>query len=208
MRNLSNKFDYKKIEEYALILGYFLSLASATLFFFDVHRATLFDKLIELPVGLIFFPLTFAFSNIIQDRYGKIVANSVTLLVFIFDTILVLVGLFMSSLGDRQDYWSVFKDTPLIMFMTWFLLGIGATFNIILYSLLKKRPASSLLEMLIKFFITITATEILISSLSMPIMFYKHGLEGSLLLTITITVLYKVFANVIITMTYSIFIKK
>jgi hypothetical protein len=58
------------------------------------------------------------------------------------------------------------------------------------------------------FFIAITATEILTSAMSMPLMFYKHGLSGSILLAIAIIVTYKVLANIIITSTYGIFVKK
>lgn len=62
--------------------------------------------------------------------------------------------------------------------------------------------------MLMRFFITITATEILTSTMSMPLMFYKHGLSGNVLLTIVIIVTYKVLANIVITLTYGIFLKK
>ncbi len=210
--NIPNKsfdqFDFYKFKEYCLIIGYFISLFSTTCFFFDTHQFELFGSVQQLPIALTFFPLTFALSNIIQDKFGRRVANTLILTSFIFDTLLVFGGLFLAWIGDRVDYWTVFKDMPSIMIATWLFFGIGSIFNIILYSYLKRREAKNVFDVVFRFFLSITATEILMSAMSMPFMFYKHGLSGSVLLTIAIGVTYKVASNIVITSIYSIFIKR
>lgn len=208
MINKMRAISHEKLKEYCLVIGYFVSLFSATCFFFDTRQAELLGITVQLPIGLIFFPLTFAFSNIIQDKFGRITANSLICTAFIFDTLLVFGSLFLASIGDRQDYWTVFSDMPYIMISTWFFLGIGSMFNIALYSYLQKNEPKSLFQLLSRFFITITATEALTSVMSMPLMFYKHGLSGSVFLTTVLVVIYKVFANILITLFYGIFIKK
>ena len=77
--------DTEKLKEYCLVVGYFVSLFSATCFFFDTHQFVMFGLPQQLPIGLIFFPLTFAFSNILQIKFGKRTANSLILTAFIFD---------------------------------------------------------------------------------------------------------------------------
>lgn len=203
-----NSIDIDKLKEYCLIVGYFASLFSATCFFFDSHKTNIFDFTLQLPIGLTFFPLTFALSNILQDKFGRRAANSLILTAFIFDTLLVFGGLFLAYIGDRQDYWTVFKDMPHIMIATWFFLGIGSIFNIALYTYLGKTEPKGLIGMLFRFFLTITATELLTSMMSMPLMFYKHGLTGSIALTIIAIVIYKVLANMVITSIYGIIARK
>ncbi len=208
LEKISAFLNIEKLIEYGLIIGYFISLFSATCFFFDTRAAEIFGVTVQLPIGLIFFPLTFAFSNIIQDRYGRLTANSLIFTAFIGDTLLVFGGVFLAFIGDRQDYWTVFSDMPYIMISTWFFLGIGAVFNIGLYSYLKRKSANNLQQLLFRFFLTITATEALTSLMSMPLMFYRHGLVGSVILTTALVVMYKVTANVVITLSYGVMVKK
>jgi uncharacterized PurR-regulated membrane protein YhhQ (DUF165 family) len=201
-------FDSDKLKEYCLILGFFISLFSATCFFFDPKKVELFGIEVQLPVFLAFFPLTFAFSNIIQDKFGRRVANSLILAAFMFDTLLVFGLLLLASVGDREDYRSVFADMPLIMITTWLFLGISGIFNTLFYAYLKRKEPKNIFDMLFRFFLSITAAEMLISTLSMPLMFYRHGLSGSVALTIIIEVTYKIILNAIITFIYGIFLKK
>lgn len=199
------KLDIGKFKEYSLILGYFTALFSATCFFFDAHKMALFGTIIQFPVGLVFFPLTFAFSNIIQDRIGKKAANSLVLAGFIFNNLLVFGSFFLASIGDRFDYFTVFKDMLTIMISTWVFIGIASIFNILLYAYLQRIPPRNIIIRLFRFFISITATEILISTMSMPLLFYKHGLQGSVYFTLLLVVIYKVVANLIISGTYGLF---
>ncbi|MEO2218027.1 VUT family protein [Chromobacterium vaccinii] len=194
--------DIAKFKEYCLIVGYFASLFSSTCFFFDAKKVELLDHVVQLPIGLIFFPLTFALCNIVQDRYGKRAANSLVATAFIFDTLLVAACTLMAWLGDRHDYWTVFKDLYSIMAATWFFLVVSSAFNIALYNYFQKKEARRIFDVLLRFFVTITATELLTSLMSMPLMFYKHGLTGSIVMTILVVVAYKVFANIAITGAY------
>ncbi|MCE2705519.1 MAG: VUT family protein [Proteobacteria bacterium] len=208
LNQIRGKINLDKFKEYCLVLGYFISLFITTCFFFDTHQFKMVGTIQQLPIGLTFFPITFGISNIVQYKYGRVAANSLVFAGFIFDTLLVFGGVFLAWVGDRADYWTVFKDLPHIMMATWFFMGIGSVFNILLYNYLSKKEPKNIVIMLLRFFIAITATEILTSAMSMPLMFYKHGLSGSILLAIAIIVTYKVLANIIITSTYGIFVKK
>lgn len=192
LKLLSENYDSNKLIEYSLVVGYFCSLFISTCFFFDSKKIEIFHIIIQFPIGLIFFPLTFGISNILQDIYGKLITNTVIATAFIFDTILVFGGLFLAWMGDRNDFWTVFKDIPNIMIATWLFLGIGSIFNITLYNYFKKTQPKNIFSLMLRFFITITSTEILTSTMSMPLMFYKHGLHGSIILTILAIVLYKI----------------
>lgn len=197
-----------KLAEYSIILGYFVCLFITTCFFFDTHKIVLDNVTIQLPICLTFFPITFALSNVIQDKFGKGASTSLVLLSFIFDTLLVFGGLFLAYIGDRIDYWTVFKDMPTIMISTWVFMGISATFNIFVYNYLSKKLHKNKLQKMLAFFISLTLTEALSSSLSMPLLFFKHHLTGSVLLTILISVIYKLLANMVITIIYSVLSKK
>ena len=197
-----NTIDTDKLKEYCLVVGYFAALFSSTCFFFDAKQSVLFGITFQLPIGLTFFPITFALCNIIQDKYGKRAANSLVATAFIFDTLLVFGGLFLAWLGDRNDYWTVFKDMYTIMMATWFFLGVSSVFNIAVYAYFKRKEPKNMFDIIFRFFVTITATELLTSLMSMPLMFYKHGLSGSIILTIVVVVLYKIIANIIITAIY------
>ncbi len=199
------KLDSYKFKEYSLILAYFTSFFSATCFFFDAHKIAIFGTIIQFPVGLVFFPLTFALSNIIQDKLGKNVANSLVLAGFIFNNLLVFGSYFLASIGDRLDYFTVFKDMTTIMISTWFFIGIASVFNILLYAYLQRIPSKNIIIRFLRFFISITATEILISTMSMPLLFYKHGLQGSVCFTLLLVVTYKLVANLIISSLYGLF---
>lgn len=200
--NLKTNLDLAKLAEYSLVLGYFISLFSTTCFFFDTHQVSLLGHIIQLPIALIFFPITFALSNVIQDKFGPATSNSLILTSFVFDTLLVFAGTFIAFIGDRSDYWSVFRDMPSIMISTWFFLGISSVFNVKLYTYLNSLPNRFIFGPTLKFFITITATETLISFMSMPLLFYKHGLQGDFLLTTLLAILYKVCANLLLTFLY------
>lgn len=202
LKLLSENYDSNKLIEYSLVVGYFCSLFISTCFFFDSKKIEIFHIIIQFPIGLIFFPLTFGISNILQDIYGKLITNTVIATSFIFDTVLVFGGLFLAWMGDRNDFWTVFKDIPNIMIATWLFLGIGSIFNITLYNYFKKIQPKNIFSLMLRFFITITSTEILTSTMSMPLMFYKHGLHGSIILTILAIVLYKICANFLITFAY------
>lgn len=205
LQELNKRFDLNKLSEYFIIFTYFIALFSTTCFFFDTHKVTLFGSVIQLPVAITFFPITFALSNVIQDKFGPRATNSLMLASLTFDTLLVFAGFFLASVGDRADYWSVFRDMPTIMLSTWFFLGVSFIFNIKLYAYLSRLPGRSVFMRILKFFITITATETLISSMSIPLLFYKHGLEGSLILTAILVIIYKILVNILLTFFYWFF---
>jgi hypothetical protein len=75
-----------------------------------------------------------------------------------------------------------------------------------IYQFLKKVMGAKPIYVILNFFITITATELLISSLSMPLLFFKESLTGSVLLTICILVAYKVVANMLMTIGYGFYV--
>ncbi|MCF6777285.1 VUT family protein [Thiotrichales bacterium 19X7-9] len=205
---LFGEIEKKKFVEFFLCLLFFISLFSATCFFFDHKELNIWDYKINFPVGLLFFPLTFVISNIIQDFYGKKTANTVVACSFIADILLVAISLIIASVGDRNDYYTVFKDLPTIMGATLIFLAVSSSFNIFIYGKIKKICSSSVLGMAISFFGSTTAAEILTSSMSMPLLFYKEGISGSILLSISVIVIYKLSFNFIATLGYIFAVEK
>lgn len=187
-----------------LTLLFFISLFSATCFFFDSKAVTLFGYEIHLPIGLLFFPATYVISNIIQDRNGRQYANTVVAFSFLADVILVGMFWVMAHLGDRIDYFTVFNALPVIMGATFIFLGVSSIFNTFIFEVTKQWRKKNIVGMFFGFFTSITASEFLVSSMSMPLLFYKNGLKGSIILTIVITVIYKVVFNFIATVIYMI----
>ncbi|WP_407712575.1 VUT family protein [Citrobacter koseri] len=98
-------------------------LCCTTLFFFDHKELAYGEHAIHFSVGLIVFPLTFTISNVLQDRYGKLYANTVTRYAFICDLVLVSIAYILCNIGDRNDYFSVYKQPPVIMGVTFLLYG-------------------------------------------------------------------------------------
>ena len=109
LRYLFGELDYSRVKEISLALAFFICLFSATCFFFDAHQLELFGHYIHFPVGLLFFPATYVISNIIQHQLGKKVANTVVACSFIADLFLVIMSWVIAHVGDRADYFAVFK---------------------------------------------------------------------------------------------------
>ena len=185
-----------------LILLFFISLFSATCFFFDSKAVMLFGYKVHLPVGLLFFPATYVISNIIQDRHGRQYANTVVALSFLADVMLVGMFWVMAHLGDRVDYFTVFNALPVIMGATFIFLSVSSIFNTFIFEVTKHWRKKNIVGMFFGFFTSITASEFLVSSMSMPLLFYKNGLKGSIILTILVTVIYKVVFNFVATVIY------
>lgn len=154
---------------------------------------------------MLFFPGTYVISNIIQDLNGRKYANTVVALGFFADVILVAMLWVMANLGDRQDYFSVFSALPVIMGATFIFLSISSIFNTFVFEMTRKWRDKNITGLFFSFFSSITASEILVSSMSMPLLFYKNGLNGSIILTICITVTYKVSFNLVATSIYMVF---
>ena len=105
---LFGEVDPKVIPDLGLTLTFFISLFSATCFFFDARMITVLGYQVHFPVGLIFFPLTYVISNIFQFRRGRQVANAMVACCFIADLFLVTMGWFIANIGDRKDFYTVF----------------------------------------------------------------------------------------------------
>lgn len=199
------KINVDKIWEYSLVLGYFASYVSAVCFFYDTRKIYLLGHLIQFPVGLTFYPLTFACTTIFQDRLGKENAATLVILGFIFTNLLVYSSFFLALLGERMDYVTVFKDITVVMGASWVIVTVSSSFNILFYAYLQKTPPRNNFVKIARFFVTITLTEALISFMSVPLLFYRHGLEGNSYITWLVLVAYKVVANLLITSIYSLF---
>lgn len=199
---LFGDIDTSKLNEICLILAFFTSLFSATCFFFDAHEFTLLGRHIHFPVGLLFFPATYVISNIMQAKYGKRFTNTVVACSFFADVALVSASWIIAHVGDRPDYLSVFRDLPTIMGATFIFLTVSQAVNIMTFEKLEYLRNKSLLGLFVGFFSSITLAELTVSSMSMPLLFYKQGFTTSVYLTILLTVSYKVIFNLVSTFLY------
>lgn len=183
-------------------LLFFICLFSTTCFFFDIHTLHFFGYAVEFPVGLLFFPATYVISNILQDKQGRRVANTIVVTAFLADVVLVLMGWSLAHWGDRQDYLSVFNDLPLIMMASLLFIFISALFNTFLFDVFKTLRHRGRVGLLLSFVGSITLAECLATSLSMPLLFIKRDLSGSVLITIAAVVLYKLLFTLLASCAY------
>ena len=202
---LFGEIDKNHITDIMLCLLFFVTLFSTTCFFFDSHKMSILGYVIYFPVGLLFFPATYVISNIIQDRSGRAYANTVVASAFLSDAILVGIGFITSHAGDRMDYLTVFNNLPLIMGSTFIFLSISSLLNTFVFELTKKLRKKSIFGMFVGFFSSIMSAELLVTFMSMPLLFYKQNLKTGLILTVLITVIYKLLFNLIATICYVIY---
>lgn len=175
-------------------------LCTTTVFFFDHRTINIGDSKIHFSLGLIPFPLTFTIINLIQDRYGRLFANTVVRYAFFADLLFVLVGYSLSQLGERNDYLTVYKEIPIIMVSTFIFLWISNTINTSVFSMLKTRKINDL----IKFSLAAILAETSVSMLSIPLMMYQNNITGGALLSITAVVIYKIGFTLILSFIISI----
>ncbi len=205
---LFGEIDEENFIDILLCLLYFIASFSATCFFFDSHQVKLFGYSIHFPVGVLFFPATYVLSNIIQDRKSRSYANSVIVSVFLSNTLLVGMSVLIAYLGDRTDFWTVFNELPVIMGSGVIFIGVSSVVNTFIFEYTKALRKKSAVGVFISFFSSITAAELLISSMSMPLLFYKQGLRGSVILTILLVASYKIIFNLISTGGYVLFARQ
>lgn len=202
IHHLFGEIDNSIFADTIINLLFFISLFSATCFFFDAHVISFFGYNIHFPVGLIFFPATFVLSNIIQDRKGRKSANTIVACCFLADLTLVLMSWLIANIGDRDDFYTVFNEVPIIMGATFIFITVSSIFNTYLFDRLSNFRAKGALGLFILFFVTTTAAELLVSSMSMPLLFYRRGFNGGVYLSILVTVSYKVIFNLISSLVY------
>lgn len=168
-------------------------LCTTTLFFYNHKTINLNEINIHFSLGLIVFPLTFTIINIIQDKYGRLFANTVVRYAFIADLFLVFLGYTLSIIGERVDYRSVYDEIPIIMLSTFFFVWMSNFINTSVFSFLKKRK----LHDFFKYSIAAILAESSVSMISIPMLISQNNLTGSVLFSLIVVVLYKIAFTVI-----------
>lgn len=163
-------------------------LCCTTLFFFDHKEISVAGFTIHFSVGILVFPLTFTISNILQDKYGKLYANTVTRYAFICDLILVCIAYILCHFGDRSDYFTVFKQPPVIMGVTFFTIWMSNLINTFLFEKIK----NSWKNTFALYSVAAIVSESSISAISIPIMMFENNITGGAVITIAAVVSYKI----------------
>lgn len=169
-------------------------LSSTTLFFYNYKTLFVFGYPLHLSMGLIFFPLTFTLTNVMQEKYGKLFANTAVRYGFLSDAILIFLSYILSYYGERQDYYSVYKEPPMIMGMTFIFVWMSTFINTTVFEKLKLLNKSTFT----RFFISSTLAETSISTISIPMMMFNNGLKQGIFLSIFFIVFYKIFFTLIL----------
>lgn len=165
-----------------------ITLCTTTLFFYNHKTINVNEINIHFSLGLIVFPLTFTIINIIQDKYGRLFANTVVRYAFIADLFLVFLGY-----GERVDYRSVYDEIPIIMLSTFFFVWMSNLINTSVFSFFKKRK----LHDFFKYSIAAILAESSVSMISIPMLISQNNLTGSVLFSLIAIVLYKIAFTVI-----------
>ncbi|ELQ9312403.1 VUT family protein [Serratia marcescens] len=169
-------------------------LTSSTFFFFDYRSIDIVGFKIHLSMGLIFFPATFTIVNCIQDLYGKLFANTVVRYGFICDTIFVGIAYFLSYVGERSDYLSVYKQLPTIMGMTFLFVWISNILNTFIFEKLKFAQC----HVFLRYFTSAFIAETVISGISIPLMMSKNNLDEGTIASIIFIASYKMVVTLIL----------
>lgn len=183
-----------------LPLFFTITLCITTMFFFDHVTFDLFGEPLHFSMGLIVFPLTFTLSNVIQDRYGRLFTNTVVRYAFLTDCILVFCGYALTYIGNREDYYSVFSEIPVIMTSTFFFVWLGNTINIVTFSILQNKKVNDF----VKYSIAAIFAESSISMISIPLMMYKNNLSGGALLSLLVVIFYKIAVTLLLSLIVSL----
>lgn len=178
-------------------------LCSATFFFFDYRTIHIVGYKIHLSMGLIFFPVTFSIVNIIQDLYGRLFANTVVRYGFLCDALFVGIAWFLSFLGEREDYHTVYSQLPTIMGMTFVFVWISNTLNTWLFEKLKVAQAF----VFIRYFVSAFIAETIISGISIPMMMWENNLNEGALASVLFIATYKLLVTVILSALISVKMK-
>ena len=184
-------------------IAFTIFLTSTTFFFFDYKTIELFGYPLHLSVGLLFFPLTFSLSNLMQYRYGTLFANTVVRYGFLGDLCFVCIAWLLSHIGDRQDYLSVYSEIPTIMLVTFFFVWLSNTINLKLFAIMDGK-----VHAFFSFFVACLIAECSVSFISIPIMMYENHLNSNQMLSIAFIVAYKVVASLLLSTIISVRIMK
>jgi len=177
-----------------------ITLCMTTVFFFDHVTVDFLGEPLHFSVGLVVFPLTFTLSNIIQDRYGRLFTNTVIRYAFVADCIFVFCGYALTYIGNREDYFSVFSEIPVIMLSTFFFVWLSNTINIVTFSILQKKKVNDFA----KYSIAAIFAESSVSMISIPLMMYKNNLSGGALLSVAVVVFYKIVVTLLLSFIVSL----
>ena len=176
------------------------TLCMTTVFFFDHVTFNLFGEPLHFSVGLVVFPLTFTLSNIIQDRHGRLFTNTVVRYAFLADCIFVFCGYALTYIGNREDYFSVFSEIPVIMLSTFFFVWLSNTINIVTFSFLQKKKVNDFA----KYSVAAIFAESSVSMISIPLMMYKNNLSGGALVSVAVVVFYKIAVTLLLSFIVSL----
>ncbi|RYV04136.1 hypothetical protein SOPP22_01675 [Shewanella sp. OPT22] len=176
-------------------------LTSTTFFFFDYRTVHIFGNELHFSVGLIFFPLTFSISNMMQYRYGMLFANTAVRYGFLGDLLFVGIAWLLSHLGERQDYLSVYRELPTIMTLTFFFVWLSNAINFKLFSIMNGK-----VHHFFSFFVSCLIAECSVSFISVPLMMYQNHLNSSQFLSIAFIVGYKVVATLVLSSVMAVMI--
>lgn len=176
-------------------------LTSTTFFFFDYKNLDILGHKIHFSLGLLVFPLTFSLTNIMQHKYGELFANTAVRYGFLGDLLMVTIAYLLSSIGERQDYFTIYHQIPVIMTSTFFFVWLSNTVNIALFKYTKSTG-------FLKFFLAAFISESSISLISIPLMFLENKIHGNPTYSIIAVVLYKMTATLILSVLISFTIKK
>jgi uncharacterized PurR-regulated membrane protein YhhQ (DUF165 family) len=116
--------------KYTILYSLFMvSLTSATIGIRDVHNFVMFGIHLTFTVGVIFFPLTFVISNIIQEEYDIDTANTVVFSALLTDLIMVSMLYLIAFFGDSKSYHSIFGPLPYVWMVSFISILISCFIN-------------------------------------------------------------------------------
>lgn len=176
-----------------LPIAFCIFLTSSTFLFFNHRSINIFGFDINISMGIIFFPVTFTIVNIMQDKYGRLFANTAVRYGFLFDALFVAISYLLSNIGSRTDYQTVYNQLPSIMISSFFFIWISNLINTIIFEKIKTYSSAFL-----AYFVSSSIAESAISFLSIPLMMKGNNLTKGTLPSIIFIIFYKIIITLIL----------
>lgn len=192
LKFIFGKIDNDKLIYTSLYSLFFISLTSATLSVLDVYNFFFLDLEITFTTGLLFFPLTFVISNLIQDRYNIQTANTVVLVALFSDGVLMLMLKITSILGSSDQYFFVYSPLFKVWCISFFSIIVSCFINNVIFKKLRIYFSKGFIGAFISILTSSVTAEILLTCISLPMILSLSSNVKNTLSAIILNFAYKI----------------
>ncbi|MBX9702945.1 MAG: VUT family protein [Rickettsiales bacterium] len=201
IRRLFGVINEELLKYTVLFIMFFVSLTVTTISILNVYNLNFMGSSITVAPGIIFFPLTFIISNIIQEEYNQEVANTVVFTALWADGIMVSMLCFIGILGENQKYYDVFTPLPKVWTISCTAIIISSFLNNAIFKKIRQKLNKGFMGLFISIMTSSVSAETILSCLALPsiLMLHEHATNrfSAVILVLGYKILFSVLAAII-----------